>query len=50
MLLDKFKFDINQEGSVKLEGFIIKGVSALWCATGKIENILKINQIFFKIK
>lgn len=36
MLLDKFKLDIEQEGRVKFDGYIIEGASALWCAAGKI--------------
>ncbi|XP_011506514.1 PREDICTED: protein fem-1 homolog B [Ceratosolen solmsi marchali] len=34
MLLDKFKLDIEQEGRVKFDGYIIEGASALWCAAG----------------
>lgn len=37
MLLDKFKLDIEQEGRVKFDGYIIEGASALWCAAGKLE-------------
>jgi Fem-1 family protein b len=35
MLLDKFNLDIEQEGRVKFDGYIIEGASALWCAAGK---------------
>ncbi|XP_031778328.1 feminization 1-like isoform X1 [Nasonia vitripennis] len=34
MLLDKFTLDIEQEGRVKFDGYIIEGASALWCAAG----------------
>lgn len=40
MLLDKFKLDIEQEGRVKFDGYIIEGASALWCAAGEIFFIL----------
>lgn len=34
MLLSKFKPDIEQEGTVKFDGYVIEGASALWCAAG----------------
>lgn len=34
MLLDKFEPDIEQEGIVKFDGYVIEGASALWCAAG----------------
>lgn len=34
MLIDKFKPDMEQEGTVKFDGYIIEGASALWCAAG----------------
>ncbi|XP_011314979.1 protein fem-1 homolog B [Fopius arisanus] len=34
MLLDKFEPDIEQGGTVKFDGYIIEGASALWCAAG----------------
>ncbi|XP_015127135.1 protein fem-1 homolog B [Diachasma alloeum] len=34
MLLDKFEPDIEQEGTVKFDGYFIEGASALWCAAG----------------
>lgn len=36
VLLSKFSPDIEQEGSVKVDSYIIEGASALWCASGKI--------------
>jgi Fem-1 family protein b len=35
MLLSKFKPDMEQEGTVKFDGYVIEGASALWCAAGK---------------
>lgn len=35
MLLDKFKPDLEQEGTVKFNGYVIEGASALWAAAGK---------------
>lgn len=32
MLIDKFKPDLEQEGTVKFDGYVIDGASALWCA------------------
>lgn len=34
MLLSKFKPDIEQEGDVKFDGYLIEGASPLWCAAG----------------
>ncbi|EFN87550.1 protein fem-1 homolog B [Harpegnathos saltator] len=34
MLLDKFKPDLEQEGTVKFDGYVIEGASALWAAAG----------------
>ncbi|XP_046629470.1 protein fem-1 homolog B isoform X1 [Neodiprion virginianus] len=34
MLVDKFKPDLEQEGTVKFDGYVIQGASALWCAAG----------------
>ncbi|PSN51229.1 Protein fem-1 B [Blattella germanica] len=34
MLLSEFKPDIEQEGTVKFDGYVIEGASALWCAAG----------------
>ena len=34
MLLDKFSPDIEQEGDVKFDGYLIEGASPLWCAAG----------------
>ncbi|GAB1861239.1 Protein fem-1-like protein B [Camponotus japonicus] len=34
MLLDKFKPDLEQEGTVKFNGYVIEGASALWAAAG----------------
>lgn len=35
VFLSKFSPDIEQEGSVKVDSYIIEGASALWCAAGK---------------
>ncbi|KAJ8977475.1 hypothetical protein NQ317_001757 [Molorchus minor] len=32
MLLAKFNPDLEQEGTVKFDGYVIEGASALWCA------------------
>lgn len=32
MMLTKFKPDLEKEGIVKFDGFVIEGASALWCA------------------
>lgn len=34
ILLDKFKPDLEQEGTVKFDGSVIEKASALWCAAG----------------
>ena len=34
MLLDRFSPDIEQEGEVKFDGYLIEGASPLWCAAG----------------
>nr|XP_003704502.1 PREDICTED: protein fem-1 homolog B-like isoform X1 [Megachile rotundata] len=34
ILLDKFKPDLEQEGTVKFDGYVIEKASALWCAAG----------------
>ncbi|CAL1674636.1 unnamed protein product [Lasius platythorax] len=34
MLLEKFKPDLEQEGTVKFNGYVIEGASALWAAAG----------------
>lgn len=38
MLLDKYKPDLEQEGTVKFDGYIIEGASPLWCAAGLINK------------
>lgn len=35
VFLSKFNPDIEQEGSVKVDSYVIDGASALWCAAGK---------------
>uniref|UniRef100_A0A1B6ET95 Protein fem-1 homolog B n=2 Tax=Proconiini TaxID=565685 RepID=A0A1B6ET95_9HEMI len=34
VFLNKFSPDIEQEGSVKVDSYVIEGASALWCAAG----------------
>jgi Fem-1 family protein b len=34
MLLSKFSVNIEQEGDVKFDGYLIEGASALWVAAG----------------
>ena len=34
MLLGKFNPNIEQEGDVKFDGYVIEGASPLWCAAG----------------
>ncbi|KAG7210254.1 hypothetical protein KM043_011802 [Ampulex compressa] len=34
MLLEKFKPELELEGTVKFDGYVIEGASALWCAAG----------------
>ena len=36
MLLSEFKPDLEQEGMVKFDGYVIEGASALWCAAGEM--------------
>lgn len=54
MLLSKFTPDLEQEGTVKFDGYVIEGASALWCAAGagkrlsylllfNLESIVKID-------
>lgn len=38
MLLDKCDPDLEHEGTVKFDGYIIEGASALWTAAGILEN------------
>lgn len=40
MLLSQFKPNIEQEGDVKFDGYLIEGASPLWCAAGKKVNLL----------
>ncbi|KAF5291326.1 hypothetical protein FQA39_LY03477 [Lamprigera yunnana] len=43
MLLSKFNPDLEQEGTVKFDGYVIDGASALWCAAGAGHlNVVKI--------
>lgn len=43
MLLSKFSPDLEQEGTVKFDGYVIEGASALWCAAGAGHlNVVKI--------
>lgn len=43
MLLSKFNPDLEQEGTVKFDGYVIEGASALWCAAGAGHlNLVKI--------
>lgn len=32
MLLAKFQLNLEEEGIVKIDGYVIDGASALWCA------------------
>lgn len=34
ILLSSFKPNLEQEGVVKFDGYVIEGASALWCAAG----------------
>lgn len=34
VILSRFRPDIEQEGSVKVDSYVIEGASALWCAAG----------------
>lgn len=43
MLLSNFKPDIEQECTVKFDGHIIEGATALWCAAGSGHlNVIKL--------
>ncbi|KAF2904721.1 hypothetical protein ILUMI_01458 [Ignelater luminosus] len=43
MLLSKFQPNLEQEGTVKFDGYVIEGASALWCAAGAGHlNVVKI--------
>lgn len=35
IILSKFEPDIEQEGSVKVDNYVIEGATALWCAASK---------------
>lgn len=39
MLLYKFKPDIEQDGDVKFDGYLIEGATPLWCAAGNLMYI-----------
>lgn len=39
MLLEKFDVDLEAEGTVRYEEFLIEGASALWCAAGKFSQL-----------
>ena len=48
MLLSQFKPDIEQEGDVKFDGYLIEGASPLWCAAGmkiKLFSLFKNTEI-----
>ena len=34
ILLSKFKINLEQTGTVKFDGFVLEGATALWCAAG----------------
>lgn len=34
MILTQFKPAIEMEGTVRFDGYVIEGASALWCAAG----------------
>ncbi|XP_061172554.1 protein fem-1 homolog B-like [Saccostrea echinata] len=34
VLLSKFKINLEQTGTVKFDGFVLEGATALWCAAG----------------
>ena len=38
VILSRFRPDIEQEGSVKVDSYVIEGASALWCAAGTVTN------------
>lgn len=40
MLLSKFSPNLEQEGTVKFDGYVIEGASALWCAAGAGKSVL----------
>lgn len=46
MLLSKFRPDLEQEGIVKFDGYVIEGASALWCAAGAGKFITNLLNIF----
>lgn len=52
MLLDKFKPDLEQEGTVKFNELVIERASALWAAAGKSDTqiIQKIQTDVFLIQ
>lgn len=35
VFLNKYPVDLEQEGSVKVDNYVVEGASALWCAAGK---------------
>lgn len=41
MLLSNFKPIIDQDCTAKLDGHIVQGATALWCAAGAGNSILK---------
>lgn len=38
VILSRFHPDIEQEGSVKVDSYVIEGASALWCAAGMVKD------------
>ena len=40
-MIEKFKPDLEVEATVKFDGSVIEGASALWCAAGKKCRILE---------
>lgn len=44
MLLTKFQLNLEEEGIVKFDGYVIDGASALWCAACAGINIVYICQ------
>lgn len=46
VFIDRFPVDLEQEGSVKVDNFLVEGASALWCAAGMNHDKIPYNENF----
>lgn len=44
VFLNKFPVDLEREGSVRKDNYLIEGATALWCAAGRFESKMPSNE------